>query len=282
MITRGAFRETLKEWSGRSQPLPLLDSHNAYSTVENVVGKMVSARETEDGLVATFELMPDDPKAAAVYRRIKGGYVDGLSIGFEIAAWEKPTDEERSAGMWRKITRVNLMEVSVVVWPANEQSRITAVKSAVGAINPDRLSEDERRELRALNAQIGKLHEHIGHVSNQVRDVKEGQDRLHKDHIELRGRVDSLERALMKDVSDLGAHVNEANIYRAHLVDAFNGMQKAVESLGTRIDARAKIDEEDKKEIIKGQQTTIRSIILSAVTFAMTGFVLLWQTGALS
>jgi hypothetical protein len=41
-------------------------------------------------------------------------------------------------------------------------------------------------------------------------------------------------------------------------------------------------DEQDRKEVIKGQQVTIRSIILAALTFFATGFVLLWQTGGLS
>jgi len=133
-----------------------------------------------------------------------------------------------------------------------------------------------------LATQIGKLHEHISHVSHQIRDVQSGQDRLHKDHLELRERVDHLERVVSRDVQDLNSHVSEANIYRGHLLEGFGLLQKAIENLDIRFGKHAEAEEKDRKEVIKGQQTTIRSILLAAVTFVATGFVLLWQTGGLA
>ena len=54
--------------------------------------------------------------------------------------------------------------------------------------------------------QIGKLHQHIEHVSHQVGEVKRGQDDLHKEHMQLRERVDLLERNVSRDIDNLAAH----------------------------------------------------------------------------
>ena len=133
-----------------------------------------------------------------------------------------------------------------------------------------------------LGDQIGKLHQHIEHVSRQIKDVKAGQDDLHKEHMQLRERVDLLERNVSRDIDNLAAHEREANVYRSHLIEGFERLSTNIEKMDRRFESHAKQDEEDRKDVIKGQQVTIRSIILAALTFFATGFVLLWQTGGLS
>ena len=130
--------------------------------------------------------------------------------------------------------------------------------------------------------QIGKLHQHIEHVSHQVGEVKRGQDELHKEHMQLRERVDLLERNVSRDIDNLAAHEREANVYRSHLLEGFERLSAGIERMDKRFESHAAQDEQDRKEVIKGQQVTIRSIILAALTFFATGFVLLWQTGNLS
>ena len=133
-----------------------------------------------------------------------------------------------------------------------------------------------------FSEQIGKLHTHIEHVSHQVRDVKEGQDKLHREHIQLRERVDLLERNVIRDIDNLAAHEREAEIYRGHLLDTLAQLTESNKRFHTRLDEHALEDERDRKEVIKGQRNTIRSIILAAVTFFATGAVLLWNTGVLA
>ena len=133
-----------------------------------------------------------------------------------------------------------------------------------------------------LGDQIGKLHQHIEHVSRQIKDVKAGQDDLHKEHMQLRERVDLLERNVSRDIDNLAAHEREANVYRSHLIEGFERLSTNIEKMDRRFESHAKQDEEDRKDVIRGQRTTIRSILLAAATFFATGFVLLWQTGNLS
>ena len=133
-----------------------------------------------------------------------------------------------------------------------------------------------------LHNEIGKLHQHLEHISHQVRDVKEGQNELHREHMQLRERVDLLERSVTKDIDRLAAHEKEADIYRGHLLDGFTKLTGSVEQLDRRFGRHAEAEEQDRKEVIKGQRNTIRSILFAAATFFATGFVTLWQTGVLA
>jgi HK97 family phage prohead protease len=157
MIQRGAFKATLEKWRKSKRVMPLLDSHNAFGSVENVIGKLVDAKETQDGLDATFELLQDDQKAEAVYRRIKDGFVDGLSIGYRAVETREPDDTQRRKGVWRIIKELELTEVSVVLWPMNPDARIADVKAMLQATDPSSLTEEDRKELRALAGRIGTL-----------------------------------------------------------------------------------------------------------------------------
>ena len=133
-----------------------------------------------------------------------------------------------------------------------------------------------------LHSEIGKLHQHIEHVSSQVKDVKKGQDDLHREHAQLRDRVDTLERNVIKDIDNLAAHEREADLYRGHLIEGFERLSGSIEKLDGKFGEHARQEEMDRKEVIKGQRTTIKSILFAAATFFGTGFVLLWQTGVLT
>jgi uncharacterized protein len=155
VITKGAFAKTLNEWRANGKVLPLLDSHK-YGSISAVLGKMVEAKETDAGLEATFQLRAG-PQGEEAWDLVREGYVDGLSIGYEARAWEKPDDEEKSEGVHRKLTEINLVEVSLVQMPMNQGARIAAVKSALDSMQPEDMSDEDRRTLRELAGRIGAL-----------------------------------------------------------------------------------------------------------------------------
>jgi HK97 family phage prohead protease len=160
VIEQGAFKRTLAHWRKSKKPLPLLDSHNAYSTVKAVVGKMLSGTETDKGLECEFEMLADDADSKAVFSRVKAGLVDGLSIGYRPVVVRQPTQEENRQGVWRFIKELELREISVVVWPMNEGARITkSLKSVLVPFMAQKLdlNEDERDELKHLHEYIGTL-----------------------------------------------------------------------------------------------------------------------------
>lgn len=156
VIHRGAFKRTLDHWRRSGRVIPLLDQHN-YGSVRAVVGKLIEARETADGLDAKFEVI-DGPDGDEILRRIKGGFVDGLSIGYRAVKIEEPTDEERRKGILRHLKEIELREISVVIWPMNPNARldVSSVKTLL-ANGADALTDDELAELVALRDDIDAL-----------------------------------------------------------------------------------------------------------------------------
>lgn len=155
VIHQGAFARTLDRWKSvrEKRPVFLLDSHNPFS-IRNVLGKMTDAQETTEGLDAEFQVI-DGPDGDEALRRIKGGYITGMSIGYEAVKW---SNEQIEGGeRWdriRHLTEVKLLEVSLVVFPMNEDARVdvSSVKSLNGFLAQllERHPEEKER-LRSLS-----------------------------------------------------------------------------------------------------------------------------------
>lgn len=143
IIQKGAFAHTLNHW--RSNPvkrnIQLRDNHNRLS-IFNVIGKMVDAAETDDGLETTWQLVPDDPAAEAAHRRIKGGFVTGMSIGYMPVKSKPGTVDGKSV---RYLTELKLIEGSLVLEPMNEDALVdtASVKSYIAQFED--MNEEERR-----------------------------------------------------------------------------------------------------------------------------------------
>jgi HK97 family phage prohead protease len=149
VIERGAFKRTLNAWKAGGRVLPLIDQHN-YGSVRSVVGKLIAAAETDAGLEATFEII-EGPDGDEILRRVKGGYIASLSIGYEAVKWEMEVPE--GADAWdaiRHLKEVKLYEVSVVIWPMNPEAVIdpNSVKNLAAALR--NASPEERNQIRAL------------------------------------------------------------------------------------------------------------------------------------
>jgi len=178
VIEPGAFKRTLNNWRASKKVLPLLDSHNGGS-VRNVVGKMLDGAESTDGLDATFQVI-DGPDGDEVFRRIKGGYVDGLSIGYSAVKVRYPeTEDEKQKGIWRYLEEVKLHEVSVVLWPMNPEARIdtATVKALIASARTRDLDDEDRAELDALQKQISALLSETGPALKAV-DVAPIMERI--------------------------------------------------------------------------------------------------------
>jgi hypothetical protein len=169
VIKQGAFKRTLGLWKKSKRPLPLIDSHNDFS-VRNVVGKLVEAEETSEGLEASFEMI-DGPDGEEVFRRVKGGYVDGLSIGYQAVKVKYPdTEEEQAAGIYRYLEEIKLREISVVLWPMQPNARIDT--SSMKAMMMDLVKGDRDLEPEEV-AELKRLH---GHLTSILAGVKTDDD----------------------------------------------------------------------------------------------------------
>lgn len=141
-----AFTDTIAKWKRTAGTIPLLDSHQGDS-VTRILGKLVEAKIQADGLWTRFQVV-ETPRGDEVLSLVRGGYLDGLSIGYRVLKSIEPTTEEQGRGAFRRLTQVGLHEVSLVAFPMNEGARVTdATKgrgSLVAADDPERLQWERR------------------------------------------------------------------------------------------------------------------------------------------
>ncbi|GBL59196.1 primosome assembly protein PriA [Pseudomonas citronellolis] len=125
VVHRGAFRDSLNEWA-RKGGLPAMLWQHKFDEPLGVYTKM---EEDDHGLYLEGRLLiDDDPLAKRAYAHLKAGSLTGLSIGYSIppggAEWDN------ASGVFR-LKKVDLWEVSLVTFPANDAARVETVKHAL-------------------------------------------------------------------------------------------------------------------------------------------------------
>ncbi|MBI3440661.1 MAG: HK97 family phage prohead protease [Proteobacteria bacterium] len=120
-IMPGAFKNSLDLFRQENRMPPLLWQHN---TVEPI-GAWREMHEDGHGLFVKGDLFIHDiPLAKEAYKLLKENVVTGLSIGYRTV--ESHIDQKSGV---RVLTQLDLLEVSLVTFPANSQARVLGVKN---------------------------------------------------------------------------------------------------------------------------------------------------------
>lgn len=135
VVERGAFEKSLAAKGARG--IKLLWQHEPGEPV----GVLEEIREDARGLFVKGRLLLELARAREAQVLLKSGAVDGLSIGF--VAKKSERDPETGA---RRLTEIDLWEVSLVTFPANPQARIAAAKARAKALRTEREFERFLRE----------------------------------------------------------------------------------------------------------------------------------------
>lgn len=151
VVAPGAFAESL------SQRTPaLLWQHRSGEPI----GVYSAIREDQTGLYVEGRLALKTTRGAEAYELLKMGAISGMSIGFMTRedSYDRVTDV-------RTLKKVDLWEVSLVTFPANDAARVSGVKSIDTIAS---LSDAEsylrdagglsRREATAFVSRIKSLH----------------------------------------------------------------------------------------------------------------------------
>lgn len=153
VIQKGAFKETLRDWNKTKKLPPMLVQHGGWMMTDMdalPIGMWEAMSEDDTGLHVKGRLINlDTERGKTIHGAMKEGALDGMSIGYrakEFSLGTKP-DEPR-----RTLKKIDLMEVSVVTFPANGKARVSSVKSA-GMIKTIREFEDFLRDAGFSNAQ---------------------------------------------------------------------------------------------------------------------------------
>lgn len=124
-MAAGAFRRSLDEHKRHGRFPPLLWQHD----VAQPIGAWREIYEDSHGLYVKGDLfVADIPRAREAYKLMRESVVNGLSIGYRV----KQSHRDQKSGV-RVLTEVDLLEISMVTFPANDSARITRVKSALAA-----------------------------------------------------------------------------------------------------------------------------------------------------
>lgn len=147
IVERGAFARSLSKRGAAG--IRMLFQHDPAAPI----GAWSEVREDARGLFVRGQLALDSAKARDVHALMRGGALDGLSIGFRTVRARKET----KSGV-RRILEADLWEISVVTFPMLPEARVDSVKSRrrspIEEFAPDRLMASIRRATRMLNETV--------------------------------------------------------------------------------------------------------------------------------
>lgn len=120
-VAPGAFANSLRKWQSRDRLPPALWQHRPGEPV----GPFTKMVEDTRGLYVEGQLLVDDVQRAREARALMAAKaVDGMSIGFNSIVEEWNKDDGVIT-----LKEIDLWEVSIVTFPANQESLITEVRS---------------------------------------------------------------------------------------------------------------------------------------------------------
>jgi HK97 family phage prohead protease len=175
VIEKGAFKETLRAWEDKGKYPPMLLQHGGGmfgGTADDLlpIGKWTSMEENSKGLKVEGELFAlNTERGQYIYEGLKAGALDGMSIGYRTIKFRNGTKQGEPR---RFLEQLDLMELSVVTFPANDKARVGAVKS----ISTIREFEDFLRDAGGFSVSQAKRIASSGFKSiDATRDAGDGQ-----------------------------------------------------------------------------------------------------------
>lgn len=117
-VAPGAFSDTLGE------DIRALTNHDTTLVLGRSKAGTLALREDSHGLWGSIRINQADTDAMNLYNRVKRGDVDQCSFGFFILAEERRVLE--NGDVQYVILKVRLVEVSVVTFPAYEETSVSA------------------------------------------------------------------------------------------------------------------------------------------------------------
>lgn len=166
-VAPGAFAKSLEKWKSKDRLPPVLWQHRS----DQPVGPYRVMREDTKGLYVEGTLLVDEVQQAREARALmKAKAVSGLSIGFTTIVEEYNKDQQVVT-----LKEIDLREVSIVTFPANEAAQIESVKGLLvdGKLPSIREFEEALRDVGFSQKQAKII---VGHgFAALQRDVDSGK-----------------------------------------------------------------------------------------------------------
>jgi len=121
IVAAGAFTRTLAAWRSAGRMPAMLWMHDAAQPI----GLWLTLTEDKNGLAVQGRLALRTRQGMEAYELLKIGALTGMSIGYRVVS--SRVDAKRKA---RVLTDLDLFEISLVTFPANEAARVSVVKTS--------------------------------------------------------------------------------------------------------------------------------------------------------
>jgi uncharacterized protein len=132
IISRGAFDNTIKK------DVRALWNHNTQYVLGRSKNGSLQLRADEKGLFGTIKL-PKTQYAEDLYELVKRGDIDQASFGFNIL--DEDLEELSNGGYRWRMKDIDLHEISVVTFPAYENTTVHARSKQIDQIETRKLQE---------------------------------------------------------------------------------------------------------------------------------------------
>ena len=167
IIEPGAFVKSLADHKVAGTNPAMLWQHNQ----DQPLGVWTEMAEDGQGLRVKGKLALDTIRGKEAHSLLKMGALNGLSIGFVSKEWSY--DRETNI---RKLSQVDLWEVSLVTFPANHNARITGVKNIdSSAITTLREAEKALRDADFSDKQAKAFIALVKRIALDERDARDAE-----------------------------------------------------------------------------------------------------------
>ena len=136
IVAKGAFTKSLAAWKASGRSVPVLWQHQT----DQPIGSWDGLKEDSLGLFGEASLwLEDAPYARLAHKGMSTKTITGLSIGYRVKEYNYDTD----TGVYT-LMELDLVEISVVTNPMNDEARVADVKSTIEAGRLPTLPEFEK------------------------------------------------------------------------------------------------------------------------------------------
>ena len=160
-IAAGAFNASLAAHKANGTMPAMLWQHDSGSPI----GIWTEMVEDSKGLLIKGRLALETTRGKEAHALLKMGALNGLSIGFMSKQWAYDRETEV-----RTLTEIDLWEVSLVTFPANEKARVTNVKASPDDVNAPRDAERILREAGFSKADATALVSRLMRMGDERRE----------------------------------------------------------------------------------------------------------------
>lgn len=130
VVMPGAFAKTLARYAEKGAQLPIVWSHD-WDDPFSHIGYATDAEETDAGLQVTGRLdITDNPKAAQVYKLLKGGRVRDFSFAYDI---KESSPGTRDGSDVMELRELDVFEVGPTLVGAHRDTELYSIKTGADA-----------------------------------------------------------------------------------------------------------------------------------------------------